>query len=285
MNTIKKYAFKPGFQHEFEIIDLNLLFNKLSKEKQIPHRADFYHIFWFQEGRTNHNVDFKSIEIKPNSLLFVNKNSVQFFDITSRIKGKVILFTDNFYSSTRLDTLFLKSTILFNNFYSIAQIDITNSIIKSIFIELEKEIKNKKDEYQIEIIRNNLKNLLLHSEREIKKQEFIQLKQNLNQEYALIFNELLENNFIKHKNVSFYVKQMSISAKKLNLITSKIYGKKPKSIIDDRVLLEVKRQLVYTNDSIKEIAYSLGFEELTNFIKYYRKHTGETPKMFREKYC
>ena len=78
---------------------------------------------------------------------------------------------------------------------------------------------------------------------------------------------------------------MSISAKKLNLITSKIYGKKPKSIIDDRVLLEVKRQLVYTNDSIKEIAYSLGFEELTNFIKYYSKHTGETPKMFREKYC
>ena len=50
---------------------------------------------------------------------------------------------------------------------------------------------------------------------------------------------------------------MSISAKKLNLITSKIYGKKPKSIIDDRVLLEVKRQLVYTNDSIKEIAYSI----------------------------
>ena len=73
---------------------------------------------------------------------------------------------------------------------------------------------------------------------------------------------------------------MSISAKKLNLITSKIYGKKPKSIIDDRVLLEVKRQLVYTNDSIKEIAYSLGFEELTNFSNIYTKDLMETIRMF-----
>ena len=284
MEKIQKYGFKEGLPQEFEIIDFDLLFTEFSEEIKKPHRVDFYQIFWFQKGSSTHVVDFKPIKIESNSLLFINKNSVQLFDTKTKFKGKAILFTDNFFCMTRLDTQFLKSTILFNDLLSVAQISVTDTIIGTIYKLLENETKNQKDKYQSDIIRNNLQNLLLYSERERKKQGFVEFEKDKNLEFALIFKDLLENHFIQHKNVGFYATKMNISTKKLNQTTSKIFGKTPKNIIDDRVLLECKRLLVHTNDSVKEIAYSLGFEEPTNFIKYFKKHTGETPSSFSKKY-
>jgi len=98
------------------------------------------------------------------------------------------------------------------------------------------------------------------------------------------FKKLLDDNFITQKRVSFYCQELNISPKRLNKTTSKIFGKTPKNIIDDRVLLESKRLLAHTGESIKEISFSLGFEELTNFIKYFKKHTNKTPVEFRAEF-
>jgi len=283
---IQKYDFKEGLPHEFEIIDFDFLFNDFYEEIKKPHRADFYQILWFQKGSPTHFVDFNPIKIKPNSLLFVNKNSVQIFDNKTKFKGKAILFTDSFFCKTETDTKFLRSSILFNDLLSISQIELpkNNSIIETIFELLGTELKKSKDDYQSDLLRNDLHNLLLHSERERRKQDFIELKKDANLEQALYFKTLLDDNFVSHKKVSFYCQKMHLTPKRLNKATSKIFGKTPKHIIDDRVLLEAKRLLAHTNESIKEIAFMLGFEESTNFIKYFKKHTGKTPVEFKENF-
>jgi AraC-like DNA-binding protein len=283
---IQKYDFKEGLPQEFEIIDFDLLFNEFSEEIKKPHRAEFYQILWFQKGSPTHFVDFNPIKIKSNSLLFVNKSSVQIFDNKTTFQGKAILFTDNFFCKTKMDTKFLRSSILFNDLLSISQIQLpkNNSTIKTIFELLETEINNSKDNYQSDLLRNDLHNLLLHCERERRKQDFIELNKDTNLEQTLLFKTLLDDNFIFHKKVSFYCQQMNITPKKLNQATSKIFGKTPKNIIDDRVLLESKRLLAHTSESIKEISFSLGFEEPTNFIKYFKRHTDNTPVEFRAEF-
>ena len=77
---------------------------------------------------------------------------------------------------------------------------------------------------------------------------------------------------------------MNVSEKRLTNATARTFGKSPKTIIDERVTLEAKRLLIHTNLSIKEVGYDLGFEEPTNFIKYFRKHNNKTPIEFRESY-
>ena len=281
---IQKYDFKEGLPQEFEIIDFDFLFNEFSEEIKKPHRSEFYQILWFQKGKPTHLVDFNPIKIKPNSLLFINKNSVQLFDYKTRFKGKAILFTDNFFCKTTADTQFIRNSILFNDLLSISQINISNSIIETTFQQLKIESQKLKDNYQSDILRNDLRNLLLHSERERKKQGFIELKKDNNLELALLFKTLLDDNFVNHKKVSFYCQQMHLTPKRLNQATSKVFGKTPKNIIDSRVLLESKRLLAHTNESIKEIAFLLGFEEPTNFIKHFKKHTNKTPVEFRAEF-
>jgi AraC-like DNA-binding protein len=81
--------------------------------------------------------------------------------------------------------------------------------------------------------------------------------------------------------VSGYASVMSISERKLNKALTAVLGKTAKELIDERIILEAKRMLAHTNYSIKEIGFELGFDEPTNFIKYFRKQEGKTPVEFR----
>lgn len=280
---IESYDFKKGLSQEFELLNFSQIYAKSSEIIIKPHRLKFYGILWFQKGKPTHLVDYNPIKIKPDTLIFINKNSVQQFDQNSNFNGKAILFTDNFFCKTNEDIKFLRNNILFNDLLSISQINISDSkpVFTALFEQLENELKKHNDAYQYDIIRNLLKNLLLYSERERQKQDFVELKKDKNFDLALMFKDLLDQYYISHKNVRFYFLHMNLSAKRLNQATTKIFGKTPKKLIDERVLLASKQLLTHTNNSIKEITFSLGFQEPTNFTKYFKKHTGKTPVEFR----
>ena len=98
----------------------------------------------------------------------------------------------------------------------------------------------------------------------------------------MLFKDLLETGYKNQKQVNYYAKEIIITEKRLNQATTKVLGKTPKEIIDYRIMLEAKRILAHTTESVKEIGYDLGFDEPTNFIKYFKKHSKFTPTEFRE---
>lgn len=283
---IKKYKFKTGLPQEFEIVDIDHLYQNFKDTLTTAHRAGFYHIIWFQQGSPTHLVDFNPIKIKPDTLLFLNKDRVQRFDSKIKFAGKVILFTDSFFCKTEADIKFLRNSILFNDLLSVAQIQLQQNQSKLFAALLEQmtiELQRQKDNWQSDILQNLLHNFLLLSERERKKQNFVEIKKCADLDFVMHFKDILEADFKTQKKVSYYAAQMSITEKRLNIATTNILGKQPKVIIHERILLEAKRILAHTAESVKEIGYQLGFEEPTNFIKYFKKHASITPTEFREK--
>lgn len=281
---IKKYDFKSGLSQEFEILDLSILYTKAKSILTNPHRSGFYHIIWFQDCNVTHLIDFNQITIKPHSLLFLSKDIVHRFDDKEQLKGKIILFTDTFFGKTEADIRFLRKSILFNDLLSVSQIQIENQseLFKSLVQLMETELQMVTDDLQAAILQNFLHNFLLLSERELRNQNFTKIKKGADLDYVMLFKDLLEVNYKNQKQVNYYAKQIIISEKRLNQATTKVLGKSPKELIDERVLLEAKRILAHTTESVKEIAYQLGFEEPTNFIKYFKKHSSITPTEFRE---
>lgn len=284
-SDIKKYTFKGGLPQEIEIKEINQLYREFRDEITTAHRTGFYHILWFRKGSPIHFVDFNPVKIKSNSILFVPKDSVHRFDKIGGFDGKAILFTDNFFCKTELDTKYLRGTILFNDLLSVSQFQLTDNTeasFLSLFKGLEEEFKKPNDLFQAEILKNYLHNFLLISERERRKQDFIEVKKGADFDYVILFKDLLENDFRIQKQVNKYASQLALTEKRLNQATSKILGKTPKQMIDERIVLEAKRLLSHTGESIKEIGFSLGFDEPTNFIKYFKKHCKITPVEFRE---
>lgn len=282
-SKIKKYI----MPQEFELIGIEQLYNDNSDKLTTLHRIGFYHILWFQKGNPTHLVDFNPIEIRPDTILFLNKDTVQRFDKKSGFDGKAILFTDNFFCKTETDTKYLRNSILFNDLFSVSQIQIseTASLFADLFKLMEKELENENDISQPDILKNLLHNFLLLSERERRKQDFTGIKKGADFDYVMLFKDLLEVHYRKLKQVSSYAKMISVTEKRLNQATSKTLDKSPKQMIDERVMLEAKRLLAHTNESIKEIGFDLGFDEPTNFIKYFRKHSNSTPVEFRKQFA
>lgn len=249
----------------------------------VPHRADFYHILIVREGKGIHLVDFKPVKLSSNSVLFIKKGKVHFFDETEDMQGELILFTENFFCRNHDDLKFIQSTILFNDLLETTPLKFKDK--KGLMVVLDtmkSELANQPKEFHHEILQNLLHNFMIEAHREKRSQGFKELPKGANLDYTLLFNQLLETHFLKVKSVKEYATLIHVSEKRLSQATTDIVGKSPKEIINERVILEAKRLLVYTNQAIKEIAFHLGFGETTNFIKYFKLQTQETPMEFRE---
>lgn len=174
---------------------------------------------------------------------------------------------------------------MFNDLLEVSQLEIQSQStqITTLIQLMTDEIQTLNDHFQASILQNLLHNFLLLSERACCKQNFTKIKKGADLDYVMLFKDLLEMDFKTQKQVAYYTKKIIITEKRLNQATTKTLGKTPKEIIDDRILLEAKRILAHTNESIKEIAYHLGFEEPTNFIKFFKKRSSVTPTEFREK--
>ena len=285
-DIIKKYRFKEGFNLEFEILDLPERLESKGDLMTVPHRAQFYHILWIEKGEGTHFVDFNPINIEDNTILFIPRNCVNMYDAKGWYQGKAIIFTDSFFCKNNQDVQYLNTTMLFSDLYDRTKIKVNPgfSDLKVFFNIIETEYKRNPDSAKYHILHNMLHVFLLQAEREMRKQGFKELKPSANLDYLLLFKDLLEKNFREEKSVNKYASELSISDKQLHKAITSLLDKTPKQIIDERVLLEAKRLLVHSNESIKEVAYELGYDEPTNFIKYFRKHIGSTPSEFREKY-
>ena len=99
-----------------------------------------------------------------------------------------------------------------------------------------------------------------------------------------LFKNMLEEEYIKTRSSRYYASKLFISYKFLNDIVKKLTGKTVKAFIDDFVTIEIKRYLVSTSLSIKEVSYQTGFEEPANMVKFFKKHTNITPLKFRQQF-
>jgi AraC-like DNA-binding protein len=282
--NIQQYQFKNKSNLSIEVVEMEILVKTAKKYLLVPHRTNFYHIFLFENCSPKHIVDFENIDIKANSLLFLDKGRVHQFDEKLNYKGKILIFTDDFYCHYAQDAQYLKSNILFNDVTGNAILEVGKSI--SIFLQIcqqiNQELAQENDFAKREILKNYVHTFLLLAEREKHKQGFTELKKGADLDYFLLFKDLLEKHFKEIKSVSTYCEKLIVTEKRLNKATAQILGKTPKQMIDERLLLEAKRFLVHETHTIKEIAYELGFDEPTNFIKYFRKHTQKSPSEFRE---
>jgi AraC family transcriptional activator of pobA len=95
------------------------------------------------------------------------------------------------------------------------------------------------------------------------------------------FVELVENNYRRHRPLSFYANRLGVSVTHLGRICRGQFGISSQSIVHDRLILEAKRNLAYTSASVADIASDLGFRDAAYFSKFFASQVGDTPSAFR----
>ncbi|NPD47691.1 MULTISPECIES: AraC family transcriptional regulator [unclassified Lentimicrobium] len=267
----------------FELIELKGLFQ--TSEQPIdhnpyrPHRLNFFANLIITDGEVNHIVDFEVHHLQAGDVMVISKGQIHAFDEFSQYYGYLVLFTEEFMHKYIAQSTIAEIKHLYNYFLKHQKInDLENS---QIFIStLKKESKNHSP------LLPNLFGALLSiyllklNDKNMNTTHFIDIK---SLDYFNQFRLLIEKNFSKTRDAKVYASDLSVTYRYLNQVCKEVSKNTAKSFIDSYVVLESKRLLVTTSLSVKEISFVLGFEEPTNFTKFFKKHTKETPFQFRNR--
>ncbi|MGF7231681.1 helix-turn-helix domain-containing protein [Arachidicoccus sp.] len=142
---------------------------------------------------------------------------------------------------------------------------------------------NVEDSFQGEMLRSLLKRLIIKITRTAQKQvksydKFSNEKMDLIRNFSLF----LEGNFRKEHAVKFYAAALNKSPKTLSNFFAMCHEPSPVKVIHNRIILEAKRYLHYTDKTSKEIAYELGFENPEHFSRFFKSNTGKNISAFRK---
>jgi AraC-like DNA-binding protein len=288
-NEIPNINFKSNNSSKIDGIEIVMLENLIQKKDTFDHfpekahQLDFYMLVFYTEGETKHLVDFVWHEVRKNTLIYITKGQVNAFDFNKSLKGYMILFTEEYFKS-QLNKLPKNELIrLFTSHLFSPKIQIPLSSNVSNYIHLFYDEYNKGNEvFNKKTILDSLYTIIFSKLEQHKQDQTFHIRESDKLEYFLKFKSSLEVNLRISRNADFYAKKMNITYKHLNVICKEIVGLTAKQFIDEFIILEAKRKLINSTIKSTELAYLIGFEESTNFVKYFKKHTGLTPNVFKK---
>lgn len=270
----------------FEVIQLEeLLQRKLEHDIFKNHIVQFYIILLITKGQGRHNIDFTDYTYEKGTTLLIRKDQIHRFFQSASVEGYLLIFTEEFIVSHLNKLEALKAFQLFNELLSFPKIQLNVATDEfSNFAALVRQMKFEygfMDEYSIGITRSALHMMITKLFRIKSKMGLFSSKKKYLEEF-LEFQKLVEENCFDTKKVKDYARNMGCSTKTLNNIVQLVVNKSAKTFIDEIAIMQIKRLLISTNQSIKEIAYSTGFDDPTNFFKYFKKYIGSSPEAFRQ---
>jgi AraC family transcriptional activator of pobA len=138
------------------------------------------------------------------------------------------------------------------------------------------------DNIQNEMMLVLLRRLIIFVTRSVRF-GYIQHKKVQDERFHIVrkFNLLVETHFKTQHSVSFYADQLFKAPKTLSNLFAMFNQKTPSQIIQERIVLEAKRLLFYTDRSIKHITFELGFEDVSYFSNFFKRNTRVSPSGFR----
>ncbi|MEF3078384.1 helix-turn-helix domain-containing protein [Winogradskyella poriferorum] len=139
-----------------------------------------------------------------------------------------------------------------------------------------------KDNIQAEMLRMLMGRFIIKSTRLLKAKEgIIETPKSSKVDLLRAFNVLVEQHFKEEHSVSFYAEKLFKSPKTLSNNFAKL-NRSPLQIIHQRIVLEAKRLLTYTDKSAKEIAYDIGFDDASHLSRLFKKYTSQSPSEFKK---
>ena len=141
---------------------------------------------------------------------------------------------------------------------------------------------NTTDNIQNDMLVMLLKRLIIVVTK-LARSEYIPPQKVQDEKFHLIrkFNLLVEAGYRTEHSVSYYAEQLNKSPKTLSNLFALYSSKTPLQVIQERILIEARRLLYYTDQSIKQITFELGFEDAAYFSNFFKKHTSVSPLDFR----
>lgn len=265
--------------------NVNLLSSHLEENNETSasfHKHNFFFCVLFTKGRGTHKIDFDTYSIEPGSVFFLKPGQTHYWEFEIPPEGYIFSHTQDFYENPYLNEKLNQFPFYRSNknppSLILSQQETDN--LKPRFEELMNEYYNnsvyKKSKIfsLINLIYIGLSRLYISLDKSVKIVSPINMKIITKLEVAI------EAHYKDEKLPRFYANKLFVTTKHLNRVIKTSLNKTTTDLIIERVVLEAKRLMVYSENSLTTISYILGYQDYAYFSRLFKRKTGISPKKF-----
>ena len=251
-----------------------------SERYAFSHTDDYYFFGFIEDGQCRLNIDFKEYTFEKDSLVIIRP-------------GQVHHIIDAYNLSANFLTI---DSVLINKEekrilerYALQEVQLSDISEQKLLLSILARRLNCTENTSSKLIVQRLTTVIIGMiVRDVANttETLSELQGNINRykEIAWEFRDLLESNIRTNRAPSFYAERLNITVAYLNEAINAVWGTSVSRNIQDEIILQAKRKLVYTTASVKEIAQGLGFNDYSYFTRLFTQVAGVSPMLFRRKY-
>lgn len=274
---IDRISYQPpgGYGLDVEVFTLSEFRRRVSAEEvKRAQRVEFHELLYVTEGRCTHMVDFEDWACKPGTLLVLRPGQVQRFEAAVRsCEGWMVLF--------RADFLPEGTALSVHRVLTGAD----RSIVTATLARLSADTRLNADRPLLsQLLRHQLSALLSRLQLAEAGGSSVPALPDLLKKRFLSFQRAIDEDVSHRHSVSDYARRIGCSSKTLQRAVLEVRGVSAKTFLLERITLEAKRLLAHTDEPVAAIADTLGFDEATNFVKFFRRESGQPPGAFRREH-
>ncbi|MBP1677336.1 MAG: hypothetical protein H6Q20_1895 [Bacteroidetes bacterium] len=253
------------------------LFREVIKKTK-PHKHDqYFELIFLSQGEGFHCIESDKMMITTPDFYFLKPGQLHYWQFTSIPKGFVILFNNSEFDP--VDEHLLLDLIRKLN--DTTRLRIPDEQYPALLLEeIYKEFRLNR-QYSKEIIHGLLKALFG------KLLQISDDNTNIQTQPQSVFErfmELLIKECPRLHKVNEFADLLNTTPQNLNIVCKSKTGKTASQIITSQLLLEAKRYILHTDNTVNEIADILSFSDSSNFVKFFKKHENLTPIQFRDQH-
>jgi AraC-like DNA-binding protein len=285
---VKPVAYAPpaGYRHDVEIYPLAELRRRAERHDALGiERVDFHCLIHVSAGRYRQMVDFETFDCAPGSVLTIQPGQVHRFGKLSGWSGWLLVYRAEAVRGGGANLPPRELEVIRELEGLPTQLATAGAARRALTRAFEQIAADARLDAPAPLV-----NALLKSELEA-----LLARLRLAQPHAAVgrmldpalsrryqrYKAAVEREYRRWHGVARYASQLGCSEKTLNRATRAVVDMSAKALLVGRIVLEAKRLLAHSAAPVAAIAADLGFEEATNFVKFFRRETGLTPGLFR----
>ncbi len=284
-----RYDAAASYELDLEIFPLSEFRRRVTAEHlRKPQRVDFHVLLYVTEGRCTHMVDFESLTCRRGTMLVLSPGQIQRFDAKSTDwDGWLVIFRPEFLPA-RTSTMVTSDQ---DALHQLVDLPVHRTLSGSAQEAVTENLKRMAADARLGASPSALHSLLRHQLLAlIVRLHLIQAKDGrvsaapavLTQRFKR-YRLAVEHEHYRLHRVADYAQRIGCSQKSLQRATLEVAGVSAKAFLSQRIVLEAKRLLAHTDLPVSVIADKLGFDEATNFVKFFRREAGVAPGDFRRR--
>lgn len=250
------------------------------------HNSNSFEIVVFKKGNGQVYINNRKIDIIDNSVLFISPFQLKEWKVDfSKLEFTALVFQEEFLNDFFADKFFTYKLLYFYQYEHPIGLNLSQEKTQglcNILQEIKTEIVSPSWD-SVHIMRSLIYYLLQRLNRDYAIENNLPFRVDT-ENYAYAFKKMLEQHIKEKQRVEDYSTLLGISRITLNNAVKKQFNQTAMQLLKNRLLTEIKNELLYSNKTISEIAFGMGYSEPNHLMRFFKKQTGLTTSEFQSAY-